>query len=159
MWLMAEVSLLKLPSDKRHYILLIISQHWLRQWSVAVRQRPTHGSNIYPDICCHMAPRPQLVLFHYFHFLHNYITWGCSQLGVASSSTHQRTCNPTEEWIIPSIDTTAIQMIWTNRRITRVDKWLTIQVKIRQHINSNKFAKKSQHNSILGLASRHYRIT
>ena len=37
-WLMAEVTLVKLPSDQWHWALLMIRQHWFRQWLGAARQ-------------------------------------------------------------------------------------------------------------------------
>ena len=52
---MAEVYLVKLPSDESHWTLLMISQHWFRWWLGAVRQQAITWVNVDPDLCRHMV--------------------------------------------------------------------------------------------------------
>ena len=52
---MAEVSIVKLLSDKCHWTLLMISQHWFRQWLGAVRQQAITWANVDPDLWRQMA--------------------------------------------------------------------------------------------------------
>ena len=52
---MAEVSLVKLPLDKCHLTLPMISQHWFRWWLGGVRQQAITWASVDPDICSHMA--------------------------------------------------------------------------------------------------------
>ena len=54
-WMVAEVSLVKLPSDECHKTLLMISQHLFRQWLGAVRQQAITCTNVDPDLCRQMA--------------------------------------------------------------------------------------------------------
>ena len=48
---MAEVSIVRLPSDECHWTLLMISQPWFRWWLGAVRQL----SQGWPRLCRHMV--------------------------------------------------------------------------------------------------------
>ena len=52
---MTAVFLVKLPSDECNWILLMISQHWLRKWLGAVRQQAITWANVDPNLCRHMA--------------------------------------------------------------------------------------------------------
>ena len=52
---MAEVSLVKLYSNECQWTLLMVNQHWFRQWLGAVRQQAITWANVDPDLCCHMA--------------------------------------------------------------------------------------------------------
>ena len=52
---MAEVSLVKLPSNECYWTLLMLSQHWFRQWLGAIRQRTIAWASIDQDLCCHMV--------------------------------------------------------------------------------------------------------
>ena len=58
-WLMADVSLMKFPSDECQLTPLMISQHWFRQWLDAVRHQAIAWANIDPDLCNHMASQGQ----------------------------------------------------------------------------------------------------
>ena len=71
---MAGVSLVNLPLDECHSTLVMISQHWFREWLGAVRQQAIAWANVDPDLCRHMAslvsdelkaPRRQLVINNY----------------------------------------------------------------------------------------------
>ena len=63
-WLMVRVSLVKLPSDEYHWILLMISQHWCRWWLGAIRHHAITWANVDPDLCCHMASLDHNELVH-----------------------------------------------------------------------------------------------
>ena len=52
--IVAEISLMKLPSDECHWTLLMISQHWFRQWLGAVRQQALTWTNVDSDLCRQM---------------------------------------------------------------------------------------------------------
>ena len=52
---MAEVPIMKVPSDKRHWTLQMISQQWFRYWLGAVRLQAITWANVDPDRCRHMA--------------------------------------------------------------------------------------------------------
>ena len=52
---MAEVSLVKLPSNECHGTLLMISQHWFRKWLGAVRHQVITSDNVDPDLYHHMV--------------------------------------------------------------------------------------------------------
>ena len=52
---MAEVPFVKLHSDKCHWTLLMISQHWFRYWLDAVRQQAITRANVDSDLCRHMV--------------------------------------------------------------------------------------------------------
>ena len=54
-WLMAVVSLVKLPSSEYHWTLVVISKHWFRSWLGAIRQQAITWTNIDPDLCHHMV--------------------------------------------------------------------------------------------------------
>ena len=53
--LMGELFFVKFPSDECHWLSLMISQHWFRQWFGAIRQQAITCTNIQPNICRHMA--------------------------------------------------------------------------------------------------------
>ena len=53
--MLAEVSPTKLPSDECHKTVLMISQHWFRQWLGAVRQQAITWANVDPDLWSQMA--------------------------------------------------------------------------------------------------------
>ena len=53
--MVAEVCLMKLPSDECHKALLMISQHWFREWLGAVRQQAITWANVDPDLYRKMA--------------------------------------------------------------------------------------------------------
>ena len=48
-WLMAELSLVKLPSGECHWTLLMTTQHWFRWWLGAIRQEAITWANVNPD--------------------------------------------------------------------------------------------------------------
>ena len=52
---MAGVFLVKLPSEESHWTLVMISQHWFRQWLGAVRQQAIALANVDPDLCRHLV--------------------------------------------------------------------------------------------------------
>ena len=52
---MAEVYVVKLLSDGCHWTLLVISQHWFRQWLGAVRQQAIIRTSVDQDLQRHMA--------------------------------------------------------------------------------------------------------
>ena len=45
----------KLPSEEHHWTLVMIGQHWFRQWLGAVRQQAITWTNVDLDPCRHMA--------------------------------------------------------------------------------------------------------
>ena len=47
---------MKLPSDKCHWVVLMISQHWFRLWLSAVWQQAIIWVSVDPDLCFHLAP-------------------------------------------------------------------------------------------------------
>ena len=53
--MVAEVSLMKLPSDECHWTLLMISHNWFRYWLGAVRQHAITWAKVDPDLCRQMA--------------------------------------------------------------------------------------------------------
>ena len=52
---MAEVSLVKLPSNECHWTLLMISQHWFRKWLGAVQHQVITSDNVDPDLYHHVV--------------------------------------------------------------------------------------------------------
>ena len=52
---MADVFLVKLSSDECHRILLMIREHWFKQWPGAVRHQAITWANVDPDPYRHMA--------------------------------------------------------------------------------------------------------
>ena len=52
---MAEVSLVKLPSDEFNWILFMVSQHWFRWWLGAIRHQAITWTNVHTFLCHHMA--------------------------------------------------------------------------------------------------------
>ena len=55
LWLMSEVSLIKLSSDECHWTLLTLSQHWFRWWLGAVRKQAITWASVDTDLCRHMT--------------------------------------------------------------------------------------------------------
>ena len=49
-----EVFTVKLLSGACHRILLMISQHWFREWLGAVRQQAIYWTSVDPDLCGHV---------------------------------------------------------------------------------------------------------
>ena len=54
-WWMIEAYLVKLPSHESHRTLLMISQHYLREWHCVVRQQAITWANVDPVLYRHMA--------------------------------------------------------------------------------------------------------
>ena len=52
---MAELSHVNLALDECHSTLLMISQHWFREWLGAISQQAITWANVDPDLCRHMA--------------------------------------------------------------------------------------------------------
>ena len=63
-WLMAAVSVVKLPLDKRQWSVLTISQRWFRYWLGAIRQQAITWANVDQDLCRHMASLGHIELTH-----------------------------------------------------------------------------------------------
>ena len=60
---LAGVSLKELPSLKCHWILLVISQHWIKWGIGTVRQLTITWANVNPDLCRNVASPGQNELF------------------------------------------------------------------------------------------------
>ena len=52
---MVGASLGQLPSDECQWTLVMIRQHWFRQWLGVVRHQAITWANADPYLCCHMA--------------------------------------------------------------------------------------------------------
>ena len=63
---MADVSLVKLYSNECQWTLLMVNQHWFRQWLGAVRQQAISWANVDPDLRHHMASLGHNELTHRF---------------------------------------------------------------------------------------------
>ena len=60
-----KLTLVKLSSDECHWTLLMIIQHWFRQWLGAVRQQAITWANVDPDLCRQMASLGLGMLAHF----------------------------------------------------------------------------------------------
>ena len=52
---MAELYVAKFPSNECRWTILMMSEHWFRQWLGAVRPQTIAWANVAPDLCHHMA--------------------------------------------------------------------------------------------------------
>ena len=59
------MSTLKFPSEERHWTLLMLRQHWFRQWLDAVGQQTITRTNIDPGLFRHMVSPGHNELIHW----------------------------------------------------------------------------------------------